>query len=339
MAKRKKNNRRIMIIVLVLIIVFFWIFKVNNYYPKEIKLEAPKDYFGVTFSTKFSKEIGLNWQNLYLNILDDLNVKNIRIPVYWDEIEKEKGVYDFSKYDFIFKEGEKRNVNFIVNVGYRLPRWPECHLPEWSDCEKIEEESLLLYIEKVVDRYKDYENIVYWQIENEPFLSSFGVCPKLNRELLNKEIELVKKLDNRPLIISASGELSSWKKEKELADIFGTTMYRIVYNPILGFIKYPFSSGFYKLKAKMFNLDKEKMIISELQAEPWVAKGNMKDLNKKEIDKSLSVEQFKANIQIAINTEVKQIYLWGVEWWYFQKINNNPEYWNIVKDMLEKNNK
>lgn len=339
MIKKKKGNRKNMIIVLVLIIVFFWIFKINDYYPKEINLEAPKDYFGVTFSTKFSEELGLNWQNLYLNILDDLQVKNIRIPVYWDEVEKEQGVYDFSKYDFIFKEGSKRNVKFIINVGYRLPRWPECHLPEWSNCEQVEEDDLLAYVEEVVNRYKDYDSVVYWQVENEPFLNSFGVCPKLNKKLLGEEIKLVKSLDNRQVIVSASGELSSWKKEHELADVFGTTMYRVVYNPILGFIKYPFYSNFYRIKAKAFNIDKEKTIVSELQTEPWVSRGNMKDLSSKEINKSLSVEQFKANIQTAIDTEFKQTYLWGVEWWYYQKINNNPEYWDIVKEMLEKNNK
>ncbi|NCD00642.1 hypothetical protein EOL94_00910 [bacterium] len=340
MFKKNKNKKKTMIIILILIIGFFWFFKIKNYYPDNIDLKTSDKYIGVTFSTKFSEELGLNWQDTYLNIIDDLKVKNIRIPVYWDEVEKDKGVYDFSKYDFIIKEGSKRDVNFIFNLGYRLPRWPECHFPEWADCQVVDEDYLLKYIETAVNRYKSYDNIVYWQIENEPFLSSFGICPKLNKELLKKEIDIIKENDqsNRKIIISSSGELGSWKKEKDLADVLGTTMYRIVYNPFFGFIKYPFGSKFYKIKANILKINKEDIIISELQAEPWVSKGTMNNLSKKDIDKSLSINQFKANIQTAINSDFKQVYLWGVEWWYFQKVNNNPEYWNIIKDML-KNNK
>ncbi len=45
----------------------------------------------------------------------------------------------FADYDFIFDEGKKRGVKFIANIGWRLPRWPECHSPEWIANLKVAE--------------------------------------------------------------------------------------------------------------------------------------------------------------------------------------------------------
>jgi len=44
----------------------------------------------------------------------------------------------------------------------------------------------------VVLKYQNEQNIIAWQVENEPFLSTFGICPKLDRALLDSEINLVK---------------------------------------------------------------------------------------------------------------------------------------------------
>jgi len=77
------------------------------------------------------------------------------------------------------------------------------------------------------------------------------------------------------------------------------------------------------------------MMVIELQTEPWVAKGNMVYLTEKEINKSMSVEQFKANLQYSINLDYNKTYLWGVEWWYWQKKYGNPEYWKIAELIFE----
>ncbi len=336
----KKNNKKmiIFIICIILLIFLWWLFKVAKHYPKEINLEAPINYFGVTFSTKFAKELNLSWQDLYLETLNDLDIKNIRLPIYWDEVEKQAGVYDYSIYDYIIEEGEKRGVNFVINVGYRLPRWPECHFPTWTNnvSQIKRDEKLLDYIAQTVDRYKENSSVKYWQVENEPYLGSFGVCPKLDEEILKKEVSLLKNLDKRPIIISASGELSTWKKERRLGDILGITMYRVVHNSNFGFIRYPFGFKHYVYKSRLFNIKTDDIMIMELQAEPWVSKGKMSEMNQEEIDKSLSVKQFKGNLQTAINTKFKNIYLWGLEWWYLQKEMGNEAYWEVAKEIFKK---
>ena len=125
----------IIILAVVILATAFYLFKIADNYPVKRDLKHEPNFFGVTFSTKFCREIGLDWREVYLAILDDLEVKEIRLPIYWDEIEKTPGVFDFTDYDYIISEGQKRGVNFIVNIGWRLPRWPECHSPEWANKE------------------------------------------------------------------------------------------------------------------------------------------------------------------------------------------------------------
>lgn len=334
----KKTKIKIILVVIFIILTYcsVWYFKFAKHYPSNISLVARQGYWGLTFSRKFSEEMKQNWKDVYISILDDLNAKDIRIPIYWDDIEKSDGVFDFSDYDYMFDEGSYRDVKFIANVGWRLPRWPECHAPTFMRGKEVGnyQSKVLKVIEVTVNRYKDRNEIIAWQVENEPFLDTFGVCPKSDEEFLKKEVSLVRSLDSRPIIISGSGELSSWKKEAKIGDIFGTTMYRVVWNPVFGYFRYPIPDWFYKFKGKLMGLDEDRIIVSELQAEPWVPKGTLADLSFKEADKSFDMDQFKANLQYAIDTKLNKVYLWGVEWWYYQKSIGNPEYWDLAKNIF-----
>ncbi|MCD4705269.1 hypothetical protein K8R66_04305, partial [bacterium] len=146
----------IFILIILILGIGVWYFKFSKHYPQEINLSSAKDnYWGVTFSRKFCDELDLDWKETYLAILDDLQVKNIRIPIYWDDIEIQDDVFDFTDYDYIFDEGAKRGVKFIANIGWRLPRWPECHSPEWiKDLEVSEiKEKTIEMIKPVVKHF------------------------------------------------------------------------------------------------------------------------------------------------------------------------------------------
>jgi len=331
-----KKNILIPLMLLLLILIFLYFFKWSNNYSLHKSLVHEPDFFGVTFSTKFCKEIGLDWKEVYLATLDDLEVKEIRLPIYWDEIEPSPGEFDFSTYDYIIQEGEKRDVNFIVNIGWRLPRWPECHAPDWTNAETLEstKAKVIRMLITTVNHYKDYDSVVAWQLENEPFFNEFGICPPSDDWFFEKELETVKALDDRPVIISATGELSLWRKEAKLADIFGSTLYRVVWANWSGYVRYPIPAWFYTLKAYFVNIPKDDRIIIELQAEPWVPKGSIIYLSEESADKSFNLEQFEANLQFAIDTHFKKAYLWGVEWWYYKYKNGDPQYWEMAKKIF-----
>lgn len=332
------RRRKIWLASLVLVAALaFYFLKLANYYPEQIDLKHRSDFFGVTFSTKFCDELGLDWREAYAAILDELKVKYIRIPVYWDDIEVEEGVFDFSKYDYLLDEGARRGTKFIVSIGRRVPRWPECHNPDWINHrdDVAVQVATLKTIRTVVERYRAYDSVEYWQVENEPFLSTFGVCPELDHGFLQQEFDLVRSLDSRQIIITGSGELGSWKEQAKIGDIFGSTLYRVVYNSWFGFIKYPFPAAYYELKAKLAGLTPDRLMVLELQAEPWVPQGKMMYQTAEEINDTMGIDQFRANLQYAINLNFRRTYIWGVEWWYFQKKYGNPEYWRIAAGLFE----
>jgi len=102
--------------------------------------------------------------------MDDLGAKKIRIPIYWDLVESQRGQYDFSDVDWQLNEAAKRNSEIILVVGQKVPRWPECAIPEWANRDdQIRKRELLRFIDISVDRYKNRPEVKFWQVENEPF--------------------------------------------------------------------------------------------------------------------------------------------------------------------------
>lgn len=296
--------------------------------------------FGVTFSKKAAIALGLDWQKTYLAVLDELGAKKLRLAVYWDELEGESGQYDFSDLDWQVNEAEKRRAKIILAVGERLPRWPECHIPKWAENlpEKERQLKILDYIEVVVKRYKKSPIIEYWQVENEPFLPRFGICPAFDSQFLDEELALVRALDERPVIVSDSGELSVWLAAARRADVFGTTMYRTIWSPKLpgdGYLDYPLPPSFFHLKANLIKYfaGAKDIIVVELQAEPWGPKA-VWEMSPAERDVSLSSRQFKENIAYAREVGFKEAYLWGAEWWYWEKLNGRPEFWELAKTLF-----
>jgi hypothetical protein len=314
-------------------ILLIWLITLNAG-PKNKHID-----YGATFSEPYAKSLGLDWKQLYLAALDDLNLKNLRLSAYWDEVEQQKDKYDFTDLDFQVNQASQRNVNIVLAVGRRLPRWPECHDPNWIGglSQADEQAAQLSYVETVVNRYQNNPHITVWQVENEPFLGTFGICPKLDTDFLDKEIALVKKLDpTRPVLITDSGELDSWLNAGSRGDIFGTTFYRYVFSDV--FKRYwtnPIPAWFYRLKAgylRLFHPGKQVVII-ELEAEPWTTNGiTSTPIN--EQFKTMSLDHFNTITSVAAGTGFSPQYLWGVEWWYWVKQQGHPEFWEAAKKLI-----
>lgn len=329
--KLKKIIKMTLLILLTIILIFLIFLFVGFSKPKEDTL------FGVNFSQKHAENLGLDWKQVYSAILNDLRVKNIKLATYWDFIEGKEKEYYFNDLDWQIKQAEDKGANLILVIGMKTPSWPECHIPEWAKgLEKEEQqEKVLQYIEQVVLRYKDSKAIRYWQVENEPFFP-FGECPERDKNFLKREIELVKSLSEKQIIISESGEFSLWFKAASYGDVVGTTMYRKVwFKEINSYVSYSFPATFYRRKALLikwlFNKD---VICVELQAEPW-GPSLIYDLPLIEQEKTMNLERFNKNIEFARKTNLSEFYLWGVEWWYWMKeTQDKPEIWEKAKELF-----
>lgn len=330
MLKLSKTARYIFFFLILILIVHIVL---EKYYFKD-QMEV-----GVTFSPRHAEYLNLDFKKTYTEILDELKVKNLRIPTYWEALEPQPKKYDFFQTDFMLDEAAKRGAKVVLVVGERQPRWPECHMPGWAKELSIVQrrQQLLGYIQIVVQRYKDHPALDSWQVENEPFLYYFGEdCDKPDVDFLKKEIALVRSMSNKKIIMSDSGELGGWSGVMQLSDIFGTTLYRQVYDSRLGYVTYPLPPYFYNLKSlfirNLFARSNQKTIIVELQTEPWLAGG--KFVSAEEQSRLFSPKDFESYINFAKKTGFDEAYLWGVEWWYFMAENGYPEYLNFAKTLF-----
>lgn len=300
--------------------------------------------WGVTFSSQYAAdELGLDWKAAYLAILDDLKVDHLRLSAYWNSIETVQGKFDFTDLDYQVKEAQKRQAKIILAIGRRLPRWPECHDPSWiGDLNAIDlENAQLNYVKTVINRYKDNGSISYFQIENEPYLSTFGVCPAPDEALLKQEISAAKELSDKTILVTDSGELSTWWPIAHAGgDILGTTLYRVVYNQYIGYFKWFTPPAYYWARVELLKklTPIKRVIVAELQGEAWHKAGeNLKTMSVAATDESMSLKQFTGNISFARRAGFDEVYLWGAEWWYFMKVNNNqPGYWQEAKKLWAK---
>jgi hypothetical protein len=330
--KIKKTIKMILLIFVCLLAAVFVYFFIG--FPKTDKNIS----WGVNFSQEKAERFGLDWKQLFSAIVEDLKVKNIKIAVSWDYIEGKENNYYFNDLDWQMKEAEKGGAKVILAIGRKTPGWPECHLPVWAKNKGKEEQqtAIMDLLKTIVERYKNSPNLIYWQVENEPFFP-FGECSWKDDKFLKKEIEFVKSLDpSRLVMITESGEFSLWAKASQYGDLVGVTMYRKAwFRELNSYIDYPFPSVFYGRKAALANLlFGKKIICTEFQAEPWGPEWNY-TLPLDEQLKSFNINSLKKNINYAEKTGLSDFYFWGTEWWYWMKEKNNrPEFWEEIKNLI-----
>lgn len=302
---------------------------------------------GTTFVPDYARSFGLDPKQTLEATFSDLGIRQVRLVSYWNNIEASPGAYDFSDLDWQFDMAEKYGAKVSLAVGLRQPRWPECHEPAWADISAPEntwKPQLYKYMTAVVERYKDRPSLQSYQLENEFFMKVFGECKNFDRQRLVEEFDMVKKLDpTRPIVVSRSNNWVGLPLRQPRPDEFGISVYKRVWDAAFThrYFEYPLPASFYSMLAGWAELLTGKnMLIHELQAESWTPNGaDIQDLSIEEMYKSMNPERMKSRIEYGEATGMREIYLWGEEWWYWLKTTKDkPEIWNVVKDEVQKAN-
>ncbi len=296
--------------------------------------------YGVSFSVKQARNLGVDWHDNYLALLDDLNFKRLRLMSYWDESEPSRGQFTFADLDWQFAEANKRGVKISLAMGLRQPRWPECHEPNWAYGLQGHawKQALYAYMEVVAKRYKDNPALESYQLENEGVNNWFGTCDAPDANRLVEEFGLLKQWDPTHKIIMSLSDEHGFPINAPVPDEFGFSVYRTVWNdkiPPAGYITYPAPIWYHRLRAAVIALYSHRpIIIHELQMEPW-GKVDTKYLSIEEQDKSMSPALIKQSFTFARQIGIKEIYVWGGEWWYWRKVNGDPNIWDTVREQLQ----
>lgn len=318
-----------------------------SFYTRSLRADE-ETIWGVDFSESQAIYLGLDPAETYHAIIHDLGVKHIKIHINWNATEVSQHQFNFNSLDAQVREAETNNVKLILVIGMKTGRWPECHTPAWFNTIAPEEREaeIIRYTSTIVGRYKNSKAVEYWQVENEPFVK-FGTCPSwyymADTRVLEAEVAAVREMDpTRKIIVSDSGELSSWTEAANIGDIVGITTYRSSWDATqktFGLNPYTFlSPDFYSTKATIIENYYNKPVISvELQAEPWASKG-LAEASLAEQAKSMNPELFAENITFAKQAGLRGYYFWGAEWWYWMKTKHNqPEIWNQAKALFAEN--
>ncbi len=320
--------KRIVIGIIGVILLLVILIAALSYSKKPEKIQ-----YGMSFNTFYAQDLGLNPRKTYDAILDELQVKHLRLAAHWPMVEPRNDVYDFSELDYQVERAEEMGADVIMAVGRRLPRWPECHVPEWATNMEWEDQQqeILDYMKVVVDRYRDSKIIKYWQLENEPYLEIFAKeqCGSFDEDFFHQELDYIRALDGtRPILVTDSGNLGKWRGPYKHGDTFGTSVYVYFWNPELGQFKTVLPPWFYRVKKNFFSLiygEKEVMLI-ELSAEPWLLEP-VTNVDAETQYTRMNVTKLNDILKYAEDTHFEKQYLWGAEWWYWLRTQGQPEMW------------
>jgi hypothetical protein len=302
----------------------------------------------------------------------------IRLGAYWNRLETAPGRFDPRELDEQVEAAERARKQIILCVGaLKCFGYPEFFVPAHLLARPLPEHTLISpdtqpslltaatdFVIRIVDRYKDHQSIVAWQVENEA-VDPLGIehSWRLASAFVAKEVEAVRRVDPfRPILLngflppSLPGQLAQWWQTRDqgdsltvaqhLADIVGVDYYPryavAAFGPMAVYLdgtKRPWARRrLRQLLARARGRD-QKLMISEGQAEPREAVTIPPNLPAKAMA-SCRPEDVIANYNACLRwfAEDASLYaylFWGAEYWMLRAQSHDSSYIQAFARVLE----
>ena len=308
---------------------------------------------GTTFIQINAEALGLNWKSAYREIVNDIGIKQIRIPIFWDQIEPQPGMFEWKTLDWQMQEATKANAKILLVVGHRVPRYPECYAPDWTRSlnDRDFKQALFKMTMAAVLHFQDHPALDAWQVENEPLAKILGKIwgGENCREVapwVAEEVRLVRSLDQmHPTIVTFA--FSPWMTSqlRQTLDFDSDVVAITLFNKL--FFRSPVYSGYVEMfKMGFFSplrLAYQKAIaqrqgkpfwVAEMQAEPWGPDGPYRFARPEDAYLSMNPDRLTETWNYATRSGISRLYLWGAEWWLSERDKGNPSMLNAVKGLV-----
>ena len=286
--------------------------------------------FGTTFSERYAHSLDLRPAAVYRGLVSETGIEIVRLCVYWDQTELQPGKFDFGSLDWQVAEAASEGLDIILAIGQKTPRWPEFHIPPWtSRDDPVFERQLLRMLETSVRHFRD-SPISVWQVENEPYFAFGG--PPIKEALLRREIDLVRTLDDRPVMLTDSADKGRWEAPAKWCDILGVNLYTRLWNG-RRYSNIELTPSHYSRRIRSVSPSVDSVIVSELQAEPWGPKP-VTELTPSEAAVTMNPERLRRNVELAVQAGFDTALLWGGEWWYWLREQGDPSMWEAARSLI-----
>lgn len=355
---------------IILIIFAFFLNAFINPIPKKRVPAGFNPKYGVTYSFEQAGWYGLDARQAYIDLITNYEFDWVRLPFFWDQMmDAESGEFNqrFNDLKFAVEEAAKHDVEVIIALGAKTPYFPEYHWPkeisdevgfgEVIDINHPVAKDILKIDKRVIEELSQYENIIFWQVENEPLIGNVNKW-KIDSSLIAAEVEVVRKTDPkaRPIILNhaATGFYdTSWHELLKIlqpGDVFAVNAFfktkgtDIVSTKIFGremHILWPnhlvwpvhswgiFSPDFASIKKKV-EANGNELWVLEMQSEPYIKK-----LEEAE-DPVLSYtpkDILAADSYLRLSG-VSSIGFWGAHYWQFRQKLGDDSWLETVKSIV-----
>ena len=366
--------RRFFIVLFLLILVF--VSRAFAFPIPERKFDANfKPTYGISYSFEQAKWYCLDPKESYIKLLDEFKFAWVRLPFFWNltllrserAMDGQVADLDLSELKFAIEEAGKRNVEVIIALGAKTPYYPEYHWPK-NIAEKVKfgerittthpiAKEILEVDRKVVGELSRFDNIAYWQVENEPLIGNVNKW-KIDSSLIAAEVEVVRDTDpqKRPIILNhaATGFYDkSWKELLPILrpdDVFAVNAFfktkgtDLISAKLFGreiHILWPdhlawpvhswliFSPNYQTIKETV-EKNGNRLWIMEMQSEPYIKKIEQADdplltFTPKDI---IAADNFLKSYKI------ESIGLWGAHFWQYRERMGDNSWINVAKSVI-----